>query len=117
MSKANYKRTYWSNGQIQREIYVVNGQQYGLEKWWRPNGQIRCEISYVNGKRHGLEKWWDDNGQIRREISCVNGEQHGLDKYWNQYGEIIDIDLYNNGTYLMELKSNHIHPTRKIRLI
>lgn len=93
MSNITYKKTYWPNGKLQREI------------------------PYVNGEFHGLYRWWHENGQLGLEIHFVNEQQHGLKKWWSPSGELTDIDLYNNETLLMELKSTPIHSTKKIRLI
>ena len=53
MDKTKIKKTYYPNGQIEREENLKNGIPHGQSKGYYPNGQVKWEGSFKNDAPHG----------------------------------------------------------------
>jgi len=76
--------SYYSNGNIEMQFYMINGKIEGNFKSYMKNGEITEDSNFVNGKRHGIYKFIDydyeynypDRTEKFIEINCVfnNGD-------------------------------------------
>ena len=51
--------SYYSNGNIEMQFYMINGKIEGNFKSYMKNGEITEDSNFVNGKRHGIYKFID----------------------------------------------------------
>lgn len=57
-------KLYHDNGTLAAHYFTRDGLVNGLLKTWYPNGQCERENNYKNGKEDGLCKAWDVNGKL-----------------------------------------------------
>ena len=50
---AEVKRTYYNNGELESEVFVINGKRNGNYKEYHENGQLMEICSYIDGKKNG----------------------------------------------------------------
>ena len=53
---AEVTRTYYSTGELQREVFILNGKRNGEQKWYDSNGQLESICSYIDDKLNGEYK-------------------------------------------------------------
>jgi antitoxin component YwqK of YwqJK toxin-antitoxin module len=56
-------KSYFSSGQLQREIPIKNGKRDGLAREWNADGSERGELSYVDGVLDGTTTIWMADGR------------------------------------------------------
>jgi antitoxin component YwqK of YwqJK toxin-antitoxin module len=50
---AEVKRTYYETGELESEVFLLNGKKNGEYKSYHRNGQLRVIYSYIDGKING----------------------------------------------------------------
>ena len=78
--KSKLTKTYYENGNLEKEGNYTNGKEEGLWKSYHENEQLDYEFNYKNGIKHGLIKTYDKNGHLDYESNYKNGVQDGLTK-------------------------------------
>jgi len=79
-----------------RENQDLDGNEYGLWRFFHKDGQVGCEGFFVNGRMEGVWCWWDVNGKLRSECKYVNNKLDGLWKQWDKDGNLQE-DFYVDG--------------------
>jgi len=93
------KYVEYENGQLEEEVNFINGQKYGLKKWYDKKGVLRTESEYISGKKP--ENWtklihtkeWDPEGRLYEEKRWdKDGESWDdpiMEKCWDENGKEI----------------------------
>ena len=50
---AEVKRTYYNNGELESEVFLLNGKRNGEYKEYHMNGQLYWICSYIDDKLYG----------------------------------------------------------------
>lgn len=64
---------YYNNGNIQRELWVVDAKMSGLFKEYYENGNLENEVNLANGKENGIAKEYYENGGISAIANYKDG--------------------------------------------
>jgi hypothetical protein len=67
------------------------------------------EIHFKNGQLHGDFLLYDLNGVLEEKGFFVDGQRHGFFLDYDKYGRLLQIALYENGTF--KYHSQYGHPT------
>jgi antitoxin component YwqK of YwqJK toxin-antitoxin module len=81
-------RTYWPNGQINKEYFQINGNIEGVRKSYFSNGKIAEIKNFVNGIPHGECRvyYYSDTSTDNNELQICNysnGKLDGECKYFS----------------------------------
>ena len=70
---------YFDNNkkQVKFEINIISGQKHGLVKSYYENGQIEKDYNCTNGKKHGAVKSYYENGNLKNQLHYKNGNENG----------------------------------------
>jgi antitoxin component YwqK of YwqJK toxin-antitoxin module len=90
-------KTYYENGQLEKEGAKKDGKQEGLWKTYHENGQLELEENFKDGERDGLCKYYHENGQLKEEGNAKDGEQEGLWKSYHENGQLRGEGNYKEG--------------------
>ena len=61
---AKVVRTYHDTGELQSEVYMINGKKNGMYKEYYRNGQLWKIFSYIDDKLNGEYKRYYSSGQL-----------------------------------------------------
>ncbi len=122
--KENVHRTFYANGNVEKEYFTKNGKYHGAFKIYDENGRLRENHIYANGSRKDSSVYYDADGQIkgmdfygnleliyRKTLDSIksegfidkSGQAFGKWKYFNANGninEIRDFIKVNGKAYL-----------------
>ena len=70
-------RTWSNSGQMNREIYIVNGLLHGSYKEFFENGSPKVIGNYLEGKKHGVFEFINEDGAILSKEEYINGLADG----------------------------------------
>lgn len=73
--------TYYDEGQIYQEFYIVNGKLNGKKVWYYKSGKVKQIGNYKNGICEGKFTSYYQNGKIKSEVSYQNGNLLGLKNF------------------------------------
>lgn len=90
------KKEYFSNGSVEYEYNLTDGELNGPFKTFYINGEIKRTGFYVNGEEQGQFKEYDNSGQLEFEYTMKNGEIHGEQKMFNE-GKLVRSVTYREG--------------------
>ena len=83
-NSANLKRTYYLNGQLKSEYFMVNGLREGPYKEYHLNGTLFMECEYINNLVCGNYKlYYSKNNKIYICCHYVNGIKDGKETYYH----------------------------------
>ena len=74
---SNNCKTYYYNGVLECEIYIVNNKRQGIYKSYYNNGNKYIETYFINDKVNGNLKIYDFNGQILYLQTYIDDQLHG----------------------------------------
>lgn len=72
-----------------RESIYDDGKPDGVWKSWYPNGQQQREITFAGGTQNGQATEWDKEGVKRGEATFVDGKRDGETTEWRPDGSVI----------------------------
>ncbi len=98
MNELKIEKTYYPNGQIEREESFKNGIPHGLSKRYYPNGGIESERSFENGIPHGWHRTWHENGVLASEVYLNHEVPDGIARQWDTKGNLLGTFEIKNGT-------------------
>ena len=85
---------HYDNGQLEREVYFLEGLQHGLKRLWYPNGQLKSEALIIRGcGTLGESKEWHENGQLKTRELRHYGRALEVEEY-DEAGELIRSESY-----------------------
>ena len=106
---AEVKRTYYKNGALRTEVFVINGKSNGEFKTYYENGNLKTKCSLIDNILNGEYKSYDENENPVLFGSYIDGKRHGEFKTYSRgelhqicsyiKGKITWIKFYSNGVY------------------
>ncbi len=91
-----YKR-YYENGNMERETFNDVGYDTGITKEYYNSGQLKMEYENMNDDRNGFYKKYHENGKLAEEGNYIDGTKHGDFKYFDQSGNLVKTTTYYEG--------------------
>jgi len=91
------RQTFYDNGQISSEGFLISGVENGMFKSWSKDGILTAEWEVVDGKEHGFIQCWFDNGVKSRELVVEKGILNGFYIDWDREGKKVVEGNYLNG--------------------
>lgn len=91
-----YKK-YHSNGQLSSKEYHIAGIQDGESISYFEDGSLYIKSYYVNGSLHGDYVEYYKNGNIKEKLVFINDELSGPCVYYNEDGSVSKKIVYYNG--------------------
>ena len=85
---------WYENRTIDFKYYYKNGKLDGEVKRYYKNQQLELITYYINGKENGIRKVYHSNGKLSIFSTVVDGEYMDDYKEWDEYGELIPKHLY-----------------------
>lgn len=89
--------TYYSNGNIQSQVYYIKDVIDGTARWYYSNGVLKEESNYMLGKLHGWIRTFYDNGAPKDEIPITDGRKDGIVKEFYDNGGLKKLLIYEDG--------------------
>lgn len=110
-SKAEEVKEYYSNGQLKKEAFYMNGQPHGSSRFYATNGMLLAEGWFIRGRHQGkncqyfltgqlysIQRYRDDvwdgiqqfffeNGQLHLELPYEKGLLNGTVHLYNAEGK------------------------------
>lgn len=90
-------QTFYRNGQISSEGYIVEGVEQGAFKSWNSHGILTAKWEMKEGLEDGLTECWHDNGVKKREVTLNKGIKNGHFAEWDENGKKILEGIYLDG--------------------
>lgn len=97
---------YYSNGQLARQQFFIEGMLEGVERMWKENGQLEMEAHYKHNNPFGVTRQWHPNGQLACEINFDNNSQRVSAHYWTSEGISVSADEIKPESYFEILSKN-----------
>ena len=91
------KKTYYTSGELQSEVPLVNDQMHGIRKYYYTSKELRGETIYVNGKKEGLSKIFYKSGKIEFITIHKNDLKEGVEKGYYETGQLKSTMEFKNG--------------------
>ena len=82
------RRSYDSDGNIQKETPLKNGKKHGREYIWDEMGALESVEPYRDGKLHGLAKQYNRQGKVIGTYRFVHGNGYDIWRYEREDGSI-----------------------------
>lgn len=95
--KEEIDRSYYSNGALKTEVYVLNGLLNGLGTTYYENGKKKTSANYKNGILNGKSSEYSSDGIIKATAHYVNGVLDGKSTSHNNLGQTIKIVYIRKG--------------------
>ena len=90
-------REYWPNGNLHKEMKLVDGKMTGYYKSYYKEGGLFEEMNFVKGKREGIAKKYYESGILCEATSYKKGMRHGIMKRFRRTGELMsEIPYYQS---------------------
>ena len=89
--------TYYSNGNIQSQVYYIKDVIDGTARWYYGNGVLKEESNYMMGKLHGWLRSFYENGAPKGEIPVSDGRKDGIAKEYYDNGGLKTLLIYEDG--------------------
>lgn len=103
-SKKEYVKTYYSNGNMKEEGWLLNGKKTEYWFYYYESGSKRCEGHYKNNLKVNWWVFYDSNGKIIKKAEFNQDVQNGFTiVYKNE--EIVLAEKYKNGIKLKSWKT------------
>ena len=93
-------KTYFLNGQLEKEGLMKNNKNVGEWKYYFENGQLETIGSYYENIPYGQWKSYYINGNIKSIGSYRFGKQQGAWEYYDLNGNLINIIYFDDGKYV-----------------
>lgn len=93
-------KEYDSSGEkVKQETSYANGKLDGWRRSYFTNGEIEREQQFKNGKEDGIERYYESDGELRRECNYRNGVYDGeqMILYRSNIGDLVERSNYRNG--------------------
>lgn len=90
-------KTYYSNGQVESEVFYVKDAIDGVAKWFYETGILKEERSYMLGKLNGWTRTYYPNSAPKEEYYVNDGRLDGQYKTFYDNGGIKSITSYIGG--------------------
>ncbi|MBN1212478.1 MAG: hypothetical protein JXA92_07860 [candidate division Zixibacteria bacterium] len=104
--KYGFYRSWYENGNPEREGCYERDLQTGTWVKWDNAGYRIEEVTYLDGLKHGPEIEWNQNGTVRKLLHYHNGVLHGLCSWWKANYNIND--FLNNPNLTLEHESFYL---------
>jgi antitoxin component YwqK of YwqJK toxin-antitoxin module len=86
-------KSYWSNGVFREfvdgKLIQESPKHDGIGRWWHSNGQLSKEVAVINGFAEGVIREWHENGQLAKEEPVKRGVADGTVKQWSRDGLLL----------------------------
>jgi hypothetical protein len=89
--------SHYANGQIETEVYFIDGVQHGKQLDYYPSGKIQGEASFERGKLEGKAITYHENGKLRSIVNYSGGVATDTAKYFYEDGMLESVVPYRNG--------------------
>lgn len=99
--KIDYKTNY-PNGQLSREVSIIDGKKEGQFKYYDYYGNLTSVELYKNDELVDSICNYFSNGQIKSITHIANGKADGLYLEYNIFGDFIREGLHQDGEYHKE---------------
>src|SRR6185295_5996038 len=91
------ERLWYPHGVLRAEKHYVNDQLDGARREWYPSGQMKIECHYVMNRLDGLYTEWHPKGQLKERVPYWEGEPHGIIKRFDEKGRASAKEIYVRG--------------------
>jgi hypothetical protein len=91
-------KTFWPDGKVKSEEFVLNQQIVGLAKYYHENGELQSEVRFVDGKKDGRARQYLSDGRLEVEQHYKDGELNGLSKRFDANGNLHSLEEYSRGS-------------------
>ena len=81
-------KQWYSNGQLQIEIPIINGKKHGTQYTYSKNGKLESMIDYENGDLNGYTRTYHSTGFRDLDLHFLNNKKQGLCRKWNEDGSL-----------------------------
>lgn len=96
------ERTYYSNGKIMSEWYLVNGNFHRegapAQIYYRDNGNVNYEFYYINNNLHREDGpaiiFYDMYGNINHKVFMLNGKQSFDEDIINNWKDFCKMQIF-----------------------
>lgn len=109
MSEDQFKNSilkkWFSNGQIESQISIINGKRHGTQIIYNKDGTVKSTLEYQNDMLNGYTRTYHSNGYRHLDIHFLNNKKQGLCRKWNPDGSIEKSYVFDEDT-LIEEESN-----------
>lgn len=93
-------KTYFLNGQLEKEGLMKNNKNVGEWKYYFENGQLETIGSFYENIPYGQWKSFYINGNIKTIGTYRSGKQQGAWEYYDLDGNLINIIYFDDGKYV-----------------
>jgi len=90
-------KSFYENGNIERETIYKNNVYNGIIKFYYDNGNLQSTCIYVDGVQNGETKSYFENGQINIIGLFINDKQEGVSTLFYENGKKHFEANYKNG--------------------
>jgi len=94
-SYTNICKTYYKNGQLKCEVYIINNNREGEYKSYYENGNKYIKTYFINDKVNGNLKLYEVNGKLLYSQTYKDDQLHGEEIRYNN-GVILQKCQYEN---------------------
>lgn len=92
ITNLNYTRTYYDNGQLRSEGWILNKKKTNYWKFYYSKGGMKAKGHFKDGIKAKYWYYYDHDGNKAREGNYKNGLREGWWKYYKN-DTIIDIQF------------------------
>jgi hypothetical protein len=92
-------KTYFLNGQLEKEGYIKNNKNFGEWRYYYENGQLETVGNFDENIPEGQWRSFYNTGIIKILGTYKNGKQHGAWEYYDLNGNMINIFYYEDGNF------------------
>lgn len=82
-------RTYYSSGQLEREIQHKDGLEIGVTKSYYADGTLKSELPHEADVLNGTANYYRPDGSLERSIEFLAGMRHGSMKIYGEDGALL----------------------------
>lgn len=74
------------DGRRQAAGRLVDGERFGVWRFWHPNGRLARKAAYHSGELAGEYREWHANGQPRTQGEYLSGRKSKRWRHWDEAG-------------------------------
>jgi antitoxin component YwqK of YwqJK toxin-antitoxin module len=99
-------KKWFSNGQIENEITIVNGKRHGTQIIYNKDGTVKSTLEYENDMLNGYTRTYHQTGYRHLDIHFLNNKKQGLCRKWKADGCLEKSYIFDEDTLIEEIPNN-----------
>ncbi|MCS6823993.1 MAG: tetratricopeptide repeat protein [Cytophagaceae bacterium] len=98
-----FEKVYYKSGALKSVTNYKDNEPNGKYTTYYPNGKIKHEGWLVNGKLEGYQYEYYIDGTLKEKSYYLNNELHGYTEFYSVNGKLEREELYENGIIQKEI--------------